>query len=241
MCLKRCCAASFPMRRIIWKSVPAACCGWMLGWLAGARHGFTFSLENTVTRWRRIFQAVFGNAISVPIPDGTARKFGKRCSTPVPCFPMPAPRQRKSWAFPATGLWTGASSLFFRKASPSSPAWLRRRAGTASCPAKLPSTEARRFRLQKQKGDRVHGSYSLYRGRGGRAPAVNFFGPIFLSPKTKDIDLVIANGENSADGNGITPVSAQYLFDSGVDVITAGNHTLPSEGILRHASTVVKR
>ena len=27
MCLKRCCAASFPMRRIIWKSVPAACCG----------------------------------------------------------------------------------------------------------------------------------------------------------------------------------------------------------------------
>lgn len=43
--------------------------------------------------------------------------------------------------------------------------------------------------------------------------------------KQKDIDLVIANGENSADGNGITPVSAQYLFDSGVDVITAGNHT----------------
>ncbi|MFI3324859.1 MAG: TIGR00282 family metallophosphoesterase [Clostridia bacterium] len=40
-----------------------------------------------------------------------------------------------------------------------------------------------------------------------------------------DIDLVIANGENSADGNGITPSSANYLFDSGVDVITLGNHT----------------
>lgn len=43
--------------------------------------------------------------------------------------------------------------------------------------------------------------------------------------KYKAIDLVIANGENSADGNGITPTSAEYLFSSGVDVITAGNHT----------------
>ncbi len=40
----------------------------------------------------------------------------------------------------------------------------------------------------------------------------------------KGIDLVIANGENSADGNGITPSSARYLFDSGVDAITTGNH-----------------
>ena len=37
--------------------------------------------------------------------------------------------------------------------------------------------------------------------------------------------MVIANGENSADGNGITPTSAEYLFSSGVDVITNGNHT----------------
>ena len=47
-------------------------------------------------------------------------------------------------------------------------------------------------------------------------------------PKIKklyEIDLVIANGENSADGNGITPFSANYLFKSGVDVITTGNHT----------------
>ena len=43
--------------------------------------------------------------------------------------------------------------------------------------------------------------------------------------KIKNIDLVIANGENSADGNGITPVSADFLFDSGVDVITTGNHS----------------
>lgn len=42
--------------------------------------------------------------------------------------------------------------------------------------------------------------------------------------KIKNIDLVIANGENSADGNGITPASMDYLFSSGVDVITTGNH-----------------
>lgn len=41
-----------------------------------------------------------------------------------------------------------------------------------------------------------------------------------------NIDVVIANGENSADGNGITPYSAKQLFDSGVDIITGGNHTL---------------
>lgn len=38
-------------------------------------------------------------------------------------------------------------------------------------------------------------------------------------------DIVIANGENSAVGNGITPQSAQFIFDSGVDVITLGNHS----------------
>lgn len=38
-------------------------------------------------------------------------------------------------------------------------------------------------------------------------------------------DMVICNGENSADGNGITPASAKFLFDSGVDVITLGNHS----------------
>ena len=31
--------------------------------------------------------------------------------------------------------------------------------------------------------------------------------------RTKGIDVVIANGENSADGNGITPSSADHLFD----------------------------
>lgn len=42
--------------------------------------------------------------------------------------------------------------------------------------------------------------------------------------KENGIDFCIANGENSAVGNGITPDSAQYLFDCGVDFITTGNH-----------------
>lgn len=42
--------------------------------------------------------------------------------------------------------------------------------------------------------------------------------------RVKGIDLVICNGENSADGNGLTPSAAQFLFDSGVDAITLGNH-----------------
>ncbi|MBQ1389205.1 MAG: TIGR00282 family metallophosphoesterase [Clostridia bacterium] len=39
------------------------------------------------------------------------------------------------------------------------------------------------------------------------------------------IDFVVCNGENSADGNGITPSSARWLLDSGVDIITTGNHS----------------
>ena len=37
-------------------------------------------------------------------------------------------------------------------------------------------------------------------------------------------DLVIANGENSAGGLGITEKTAGDMFSSGVDVITSGNH-----------------
>jgi hypothetical protein len=39
------------------------------------------------------------------------------------------------------------------------------------------------------------------------------------------LDCVIANGENSAGGKGITEKIARELFDAGVDVITGGNHT----------------
>ncbi len=38
------------------------------------------------------------------------------------------------------------------------------------------------------------------------------------------VDVCIVNGENSADGNGITRVSAERLFACGADAITTGNH-----------------
>ena len=39
------------------------------------------------------------------------------------------------------------------------------------------------------------------------------------------IDFCIANGENSANSNGITMSIANTLYERGVDVITMGNHT----------------
>ena len=38
------------------------------------------------------------------------------------------------------------------------------------------------------------------------------------------IDLVVANGENSAGGFGLTPRIADDLFGLGIDVLTSGNH-----------------
>jgi metallophosphoesterase (TIGR00282 family) len=45
-------------------------------------------------------------------------------------------------------------------------------------------------------------------------------------------DIVVINGENSANGNGITPQSAKYLFQIGADVITTGNHCYRRKEIL---------
>ncbi len=39
-----------------------------------------------------------------------------------------------------------------------------------------------------------------------------------------ELDLVIANGENSAGGSGITPATAAELFAAGVEIITSGDH-----------------
>lgn len=46
------------------------------------------------------------------------------------------------------------------------------------------------------------------------------------------LDLVIANGENAAAGRGLTPGTAQELFDAGVDVLTSGNHIWDQKEIL---------
>ncbi len=45
------------------------------------------------------------------------------------------------------------------------------------------------------------------------------------------IDFTVVNGENSADGNGVTPNSAEHLFNIGADVLTGGNHSFRREEI----------
>jgi hypothetical protein len=46
------------------------------------------------------------------------------------------------------------------------------------------------------------------------------------------IGFVVANGENSAGGNGITASTAQEIFAAGVDVITSGDHVWDQKEIL---------
>jgi hypothetical protein len=58
-------------------------------------------------------------------------------------------------------------------------------------------------------------------GQPGRS-AVKALLPALLSRHA--IDFVVANGENSAGGSGITPKIAEEIFLAGVDVITSGDH-----------------
>ena len=51
--------------------------------------------------------------------------------------------------------------------------------------------------------------------------------------KDYEIDFIIANGENSSGGLGMNLKSATELFDSGVNVVTLGNHTWRKKEILK--------
>ena len=46
------------------------------------------------------------------------------------------------------------------------------------------------------------------------------------------LDLVIANAENAAGGKGLTPETAEELLQSGVDVLTSGNHIWAQRDII---------
>ena len=50
----------------------------------------------------------------------------------------------------------------------------------------------------------------------------------------RQIDLVIANGENSASGFGITPKIADDLLSNGIDVLTGGNHSWDRKEVLEY-------
>lgn len=79
----------------------------------------------------------------------------------------------------------------------------------------------------------------------GKTLSVLFFGDIMgkpgreaferLLPSLKEefaADMVIANGENSAEGNGITPAVTRELLEAGTDVLTTGNHVWGNEEII---------
>ena len=67
-----------------------------------------------------------------------------------------------------------------------------------------------------------------------------------LLKKRYGVDITVANGENCAEGNGMTLKSLSHMRDSGVDIITSGNHALrrkeayevleKKDGVLRPAN-----
>src|SRR5437868_12957891 len=52
-----------------------------------------------------------------------------------------------------------------------------------------------------------------------------------------DVDLVIANAENSANGFGITRDIGDTLLEWGVDVMTSGNHVWDKKEVLEYIGT----
>jgi metallophosphoesterase (TIGR00282 family) len=70
-------------------------------------------------------------------------------------------------------------------------------------------------------------------GRPGRQAIRDFL----QRQKLNDYDLIIANGENSAGGNGITRPIAEELYSLGIDCITLGNHTWDKKEILSFINT----
>lgn len=49
--------------------------------------------------------------------------------------------------------------------------------------------------------------------------------------KEKNIDFIIVNGENSAEGMGITEKNFNDILEAGADVVTMGNHTWAKKDI----------
>ncbi len=57
-----------------------------------------------------------------------------------------------------------------------------------------------------------------------------------LLPKLRaslNVDVVIANGENSAGGSGITPQTAADIYSAGVDIITCGDHLWDQKEVIQ--------
>jgi len=66
-------------------------------------------------------------------------------------------------------------------------------------------------------------------GRPGRIAVRDYLPTLTARYST---DIVLANGENAAGGFGITPQIAEELLNSGIDVITSGNHIWDKKEII---------
>ena len=51
------------------------------------------------------------------------------------------------------------------------------------------------------------------------------------------VDFVIANCENAAAGKGITPKITEYLLNTGIHVLTSGNHIWDRQEIIPYIGT----
>ena len=49
-------------------------------------------------------------------------------------------------------------------------------------------------------------------------------GRVNIAKTSIAVDIIIVNIENAAGGRGVTPKIADQFFNSGVDVLTTGNH-----------------
>ena len=71
-------------------------------------------------------------------------------------------------------------------------------------------------------------------GKPGRLAVKSLMGELIEKYKP---EFIIANGENSAHGMGITPEIAGFLFALGIDVITTGNHIWDQKTIIPYINT----
>jgi 2',3'-cyclic-nucleotide 2'-phosphodiesterase len=70
-------------------------------------------------------------------------------------------------------------------------------------------------------------------GRPGRLAVEQLLPPL---REERGIDFCVVNGENAADGLGITPKIADKILAAGADVITLGNHTWRRKEIVPYLS-----
>ncbi|NQT22003.1 MAG: TIGR00282 family metallophosphoesterase [Candidatus Omnitrophica bacterium] len=55
--------------------------------------------------------------------------------------------------------------------------------------------------------------------------------------KKKNIEFVVANGENAAGGSGMTPAISEELLSYGIDVLTSGDHIWKKKEIMDYIAT----